>query len=795
MIASMGIGDSQPSASIHVVRMPNHPFIQLLPYLVSILISGWVGLACWRRQGVQGARAYAWVAFSQAIWTSGYLCETLSPGLRGKIFWDDFQYFGVIGWTIGFTAFSYRYSLPAGTRMPWGRIAAVTGIGMLLPILSFSDPWHHLARQDPRLVPGEPFAGLTYGFTMPILLLVLIGYLFFLAAFVRLILRFRSAQPLYRHQVAIVILGNAIPVAATILPVFAIIQGPGRDLSPYTFAIGNLLVGWALIRFRLFGIVPLARSAVVEHQPDAVLAFDAQGLVLDFNPAAARLFENSRQRLSVGIPVGRALAPWDDLSRILAILDEADEGGGEIDLPAPGGVVRLDARVSAMRGSDGARIGGVVVLRDVTALWRAREELAMHRDHLEDLVRERTLELTRANRELRSQIGERVRLEERLRQAHKMEAIGRLAGGIAHDFNNLLVPILGFAELGLLQVDRDSPLKPQLEEIRGAARRAADLTSQILAFSRQQVLALAVQDLNAVVASILKILRQLVGEGIEILARLEERPIHVRVDRAQLEQVLTNLAANARDAMLQGGRLSIAVGAGTVTESARSADARLPPPGEYALLVVADDGCGMPREVLDRIFDPFYTTKPTGKGTGLGLATVFGIVEQHGGRIAVDSDPGAGTRFRIWLPLAPADSRPLPEASPREASMTRGSERVVIIEDDAAVRQFVSETLRLHGYVVEDYAAPEVAIESVGAQPEHPDLLIADVVMPGLSGRETYRRLRGFVPGLRVLFISGYAAEMIAERSLVGSEGFQYLGKPFSVDSLLREVRRALASD
>ena len=386
-------------------------------------------------------------------------------------------------------------------------------------------------------------------------------------------------------------------------------------------------------------------------------------------------------------------------------------------------------------------------------------------------------------------ISEQRLLENQLRQAQKMEAVGRLAGGIAHDFNNLLTAILGSTDLALETLTPSAPERADMEEVRKAGLRAGELTRQLLAFSRQQVLAPQVLDLNALVAELEKLLRRLIGEDVELRTALAPDLGAVKADPGQLEQVIANLAVNARDAMPTGGRLTIETSNVVLGDS--YAEQHFPvQPGSYVLLAVSDTGTGMDAETKSRIFEPFFTTKEKGKGTGLGLAMVYGVVKQSGGYIWVYSEPGQGTAFKIYLPRvreAPEPARPRPAATAPQ----RGSETVLLVEDDEMVRQLTRRTLASRGYTVLAAAEGHDALRLVEGHQGRVDLLITDVVMPGMSGREVAQRVTAVRPAIKVLYLSGYTDDAIVRHGVL-DPGVAFLQKPFTPDTFTRKVREVL---
>ncbi|MHB1243189.1 MAG: hybrid sensor histidine kinase/response regulator [Gaiellaceae bacterium] len=384
-------------------------------------------------------------------------------------------------------------------------------------------------------------------------------------------------------------------------------------------------------------------------------------------------------------------------------------------------------------------------------------------------------------------ITERRRLEEELRQAQRLEAIGRLAGGVAHDFNNLLTVIAGYTETLLIGKRIEDEL--ELEQIAAAARRATVLTRQLLAFSRRQVLQPRVIDLNEVVEGVAPMLTRLIGEDVELHTHLAEGLDPVRADPSQLEQVLVNLTVNARDAMPNGGRLSITTANVELDEEhvARHGEASS---GPHVLLSVGDTGSGMDAETLAHVFEPFFTTKAVGSGTGLGLATVYGIVKQSGGSVWVYSEPGQGATVKVYLPRS--EARELEEAvRPAAPAGTGGSETILLAEDEASLRRLTARMLETRGYAV---IAAETAAEAlrIAAEPGREiDLLLTDLIMPELSGGDLAKQVRAAVPGVRVLFMSGYAADVVTTKGAL-EPGAPFLEKPFGASDLAAKVRETL---
>ncbi len=379
--------------------------------------------------------------------------------------------------------------------------------------------------------------------------------------------------------------------------------------------------------------------------------------------------------------------------------------------------------------------------------------------------------------------------EEQLRHAQKMEAIGRLAGGVAHDFNNLLTAIIGYTDLAAERLDEDDLTARDIREIRRAADRATALTRQLLAFSRRQFLNPTVLDVNEAVSGLLQMLPRLIGEHIETTIRLWPALSLVKADAAQIDQIVMNVVLNGRDAMPTGGHLTIETANVELTDERLHAEGLSIPPGDYVLISVADTGIGMDAATRARAFEPFFTTKPKGKGTGLGLATVYGIVDQTGGGVAIDTAPGRGTTIRIYLPVTTALMEPeRPTVTPVG---TEGTETLLLVEDNGAVRELAVRALRRRGYTVYEAANADEAIEWSVKAPVKPDLLVTDVVMPGLSGPNLAARLMQQNPRMRVLYMSGYSDDATAVHGAFWG-GVPLLQKPFTPSQLAERVRMTL---
>jgi len=387
---------------------------------------------------------------------------------------------------------------------------------------------------------------------------------------------------------------------------------------------------------------------------------------------------------------------------------------------------------------------------------------------------------------------EAEKLQNQLTQAQKMESVGRLAGGVAHDFNNMLGVILGYSEIALNKVAADQPIYSALQGIQQAAQRSADLTRQLLTFARKQTVAPKVLDLNDTVASMLNMLRRLIGENIDLVWLPDESLGAIKMDCTQIDQILANLCVNARDAIGDTGRIAIETG-NVVFDAAYCASHAGFTPGEYVLLMLSDNGCGMDRETISHLFEPFFTTKEIGKGAGLGLATVYGIVKQNNGFVNVYSELGLGTTFKIYLPRHKAKDEKLPE--PEETALvTTGHETILLVEDEPMILEMTTVMLELQGYTVLPANSAGEAISLAQEYADEIHLLLTDVVMPEMNGRDLARNLLPLYPHLKRLFMSGYTANVIAHHGVL-DEGVHFLQKPFTMQDLAAKIRAVLVDN
>jgi PAS domain S-box-containing protein len=491
-----------------------------------------------------------------------------------------------------------------------------------------------------------------------------------------------------------------------------------------------------------------------------ITSVNAEGIIVDCNARITPVLGYTKDEVT-GQSMGTIIHP-DDLHTAQDALEEILSTGSSYDkhyrmVTKDGSIRRVVINSSALLGEDGNYELTICIIEDITE---------------------------RVDAEARGDS-----LEAQLHRARRMEAVGQLAGGVAHDFNNLLTGVNGNVELARQDLHPSDPVQQSLDEITQATGRAADLIRQLLMFSRKQIAAPKVVDLNIRVIELERMLVRIIGEDVHLVSRAAAQPGTVRIDPSQLDQVLINLAVNARDAMPGGGDLVIE----TQNASLGAEDCQVftdLSPGEHVQLSVSDTGYGMTAEVCGRIFEPFFTTKPEGKGSGLGLATVFGIVRQNHGDIRVYSEPGQGTTFRIYLPLVHEAATVVPKA-PVTGDLPRGTETILAVEDDAAVRKVLERTLARLGYSVLSADCGPAALDLVRRDDPEIDLLVTDVIMPEMDGRELSVRLRETRPELKVLFCSGYTQDIIARRGVL-EEGIHFLGKPYTPSTMARKLREIL---
>ena len=713
-------------------------FSRLLPLYVAAALLLPLALYAFRRRHVRGATWYGVLLLALAFWCVSYAIELDNDDLDAKLLAIKVKYIGLVVLPVAWIAFILDFL--ARERLLIARVAQAMGVvSAAILLLAWTNEFHGLFWGDISIAPSDSFTvlqGRGPGFWLNI---VYVYGALWAGIGVLVAQGFRSPY-LYRKRVAILIAATVLPWVGNVMFLAQHRSLEYIDPTPFLFTGTAVLAAIAVFKYRVLEPMPSLRDAGTAVIGDGLVILDARGCIADLNKAAERILMKARADIA-GKPI-RDLLPEIDCR-------PDAEWRDDLTIAGPQGDRIFDTSVTPIRAEKRRFTGFVLVLHDVT----------VRRD-----------------------------LEEQLRQAQKMEAVGKLAGGVAHDFNNLLTAIIGFATLAEDDVPSDSPARDALLQIRRSAEQAALLTRQLLAFGRRQILQPEVLDLNTVVSNVEPMLRRLIGEDVTVVTELAPALQPVRADRSQLQQVLLNLAVNARDAMPTGGVLTIrTIPAGMVAERTGDTPAAA---GDYVVLEVSDTGEGIEESVLERIFEPFFTTKALGKGTGLGLSTVYGIVKQSGGDVRVRTSPGRGSTFTVLLPAADASviSAGRPAAGLQE---TGSGGHVLVVEDDEAVREFIEEVLSSAGSRVMAAATPAEALAIAARQSLPIDLLVTDVVMPSMHGNELADRLVALRPRLRVLFISGYADEDIAARGLL-TAGRHYLSKPFTPAQLRQHVHALL---
>ena len=688
-----------------------------------------------------------------AFWALARGLEIASVQLAAKILWHQLRFIPVSVMPALWLLIALHHAGRSAWLTPL-RMAAFLVEPAATAVLALTGGSHTLFHYAYRLNPDAVAAPLSYHNGPLFWVHTVYIYALMIMTVVILAGAFRTAQHLYRRQTRLIMVAVLLPVATDLLFQLGITPWRGLSLSPLILPVSGVFVALALFRYRLFDLMPVAAGMVVRTIADPILVLDGLDRLIDFNPAAAGVL-GLNARLAIGQPVASVPAPWSEL-----LCRQLRDKNPKAVLPVPllGGERLFDLSLTPILDAAGRPCGRLLVLHDFSELRAAQEALR--------------------------------RSEEQLQQARKMEAIGRLAGGIAHDFNNLLTVMSGYCDLAAEQTPPGTPLAADIAEVRKAAERAASLTRQLLAFSRKQVMQTRAVDITALVRNLETMLRRVIGEDVELSIRLDPEAGAIRVDPGQLDQVLVNLAANARDAMPGGGRLFLETGRYRPEEAFLAANPEVKP-DDYVRITVRDTGIGMDQATLDRIFEPFYTTKAQGKGTGLGLPTAYGIVKQSEGHIFCRSAPGTGTTFTILFPsVGPAavQSEGATPALPVVARQTPTSgQTVLLVEDEPSVRSYARTVLVRNGFAVLE-AADGVEALTINA-PAGIDLLVTDVVMPRMRGTELAQRLSQRYPRLRTVFISGYSEQAVQDAPAGGA---RYLQKPFDAPQLLSAIRSAL---
>lgn len=723
---------------------------EFTPYVLPLLCSGLVSLVVawlvWRRQPAAGAGPLALTALAAAWWSLGNAVELASVHLEGKLVWANLEYLGITVVPVFWFTLATRYS-SLGRKPTRSQLVLLLLVPLVTNLLVWTNDHHGLMRQNVWLDIDGPYARVAKTYGPWLWVHAVYSYSLLMAGSVLLFRQALRSPFVYRGQAASLLVAVLLPWLANAVYLFG--QGTimRLDPTPVAFTISSAAAAWGLFRYGLLDVVPAARDAVFASMTDCVIVVDAQGRIVDLNPAAQRLAACTEQQ-AIGRPLASLLSGEDEL---VSYLDGSPEAGAEVALGPAGDRTAYDLSVSPLHDGQNRLVGRVITLRDIT---------------------------------------QRKQLEEQVRRSQKMEAVSLLAGGIAHHFNNLLTVVNGYSEFVLRGLEPSSPLREDVEAILRAGTQAADLTRRLLVFSRFRKPHLSVMDLNEVLRGMEASLRDQLGTNVTMDIQLDPDAGNIEADPALIEQIVANLTANARDAMPGGGRLTISSGHVLARDVARLKG--MPAASErYVTLRISDNGIGMTPEVQAHLFEPFYTTKGVGEGTGLGLATVYGIVgELHGG-IEIETELGVGTTVCIYLPRVEAEPAAAPAVASGAAPSTDDAV-ILVVEDEDDVRRFVVQSLQREGYTVLEARDGAEALATAAAHEAPIALVLTDVVMPHMDGAELVRRLRALYPDVQALYMSGFPDS--GEAIGADAEAIRFVAKPFTGHKLRDAVQRALAS-
>jgi PAS domain S-box-containing protein len=727
--------------------------LAILPFIASTGILAMLAIYGWLFRNSRAATIFGFSMLIATIDSLVYGLHLTAAGVDARILYLQLTILVSAFLPLLFLAVALAYTGHAGW-LSRARVAALLVVPTVNIAMVMTSRLHDLSLTGFRPVSSAFANGMTFSAGPWEIVNVVFNYCLMLAALAVLLGSGGQLDRGRRHGARLMAAALCVASGFHVLFRLGISPVPGINYAPAALAVTGSAMAAALFRVRLLDVSPIASRTLVETMDSLVMVVSTRGRLVDCNPRARAVLG-----LDAAALLGRAVtslpAPWPEL------LQPPPAGApprAEVTVAsAAGGELTLLAAREHLRSQRGRLLGWLVVLHDVTALKQAEEALRVSRRQLE--------------------------------QAQKMEAIGRLAGGIAHDFNNLLTVIAGFSELALAETGTGHALHSHLVQISRAAERAASLTRQLLAFSRRQMLRPQLIDLAGLVKNMVGMLERVISEDVRLAFALDPRPLTVLADPHQVEQVIMNLAVNARDAMPGGGTLTLGTAQRRVPDAG---DAEHPEmrPGEYATITVSDTGRGMDTDALAHLFEPFYTTKESGKGTGLGLPTAFGIVKQSGGYIYGTNGPDGGAVFSVFLPLVAEASAPQPARERPPGSTGRG-ETLLLVEDEPSVRSYARAVLESAGYVVIEADTGGRALAAVEECAVRPNLLVTDVVMPGMGGLELAERLAAVFPGIRVLYLSGYTEDPALRRIEPGA-GTAFLGKPFDAAALLGSIRRLL---
>jgi len=725
------------------------PPIFWFPQLLACLTSLGVGVYVWRRRNTHGAHALLVVMLATAEWSLLSALHKAVPDLSSKLLLARIQYLGIVTTLPALLVFVLQYT-GHDRRVTVRNVVLLSLFPVMVLVMAWTNPHHGLIWKEITLDVNGPAPIAVYRYGLFFWLWVCFAYGITLICTLLLIRMWVVSEPVYRKQIPIMIVGFVVPWAANGLYLLHLSPWPRIDMTPIAFTVTGILLGFGFFWGRILDIVPVAHRTVLENMGDGVIVLDRSNRVAHLNRAARAILDFPRSDV-IGETAAQALRNIPVLAEKIL---ETREAKTEITLAFKEGRRHFDLDVSVIRDNRGKAAGRLINLHDMTERKKAEKE--------------------------------KTKLEAQLLHAQKMEAVGTLAGGVAHDFNNLLMSIQGHASLIRLK-NRGSDFEMEhVEGIEASVRRGANLTKQLLGFAREGKFEVTPLNLNSILADSAKLFGRTRKE-IAVHLKPADGLWRVEADRGQMDQVFMNLFINAWHAMPGGGKLFLA----TENLHLDEQNARLKqiPPGRYVKISVVDEGVGMSTEVQQRIFEPFFTTRKFGTGTGLGLASVYGIVKNHDGHIEVQSAPGKGTAFMLYLP---ASQQVAVHETEKPGTIQTGKGTILLVDDEPMVLQVGRGMLEAIGFNILTAESGPEAIDLYRRNRDVIDLVVLDVIMPDMGGGETYDRLKSLNPHIKVLLASGYRLDGEAAQILKrGCQGF--IQKPFDVSEISLKLKTLLS--
>ncbi len=770
----------------------NYILVALSPYLLYILSTTVLSFYCLKSLKRNEVKAFSLYLFAQLLWAFGYIFEITAETLEGKIWWDDFQLIGYALIGVIYPVFTFLYTRYFKKILFISSICIGISSLLIYILLLIGDP-NGLVRQNSRIIPDTPFNALYYDFGIMYQLLNFFVFAFGIISIVALLMNYRKKRGNIKKQAQFLTIGIVIPFVGGYLSVlgYTFFQ-EHRDSSPTYFFVSNIFIFIAFFRYGLFSSYESILPSIFNMISDGIIIVDENQIVIGMNTAARHLLSIESAGSNFPIEIGLKKHP-----AIIKLTKLPYEFGKreqiELELFSRGSLRTFEMKRYPIFNALRKRIGYFLILHDIHDSKLIETQLRKEKNEISEKA-----------------MKEKQRLELQLQQAQKMESIGRLAGGIAHDFNNMLTGIMGNIELLKMAVEDNPEVQGYLAELEAAAKSASNLTRSLLSFSRKQMVNPVRLNINDLIDITAKMFKRLIGEDIILNLNLEDLLPEIIADPGSIQQALLNLVVNARDAMPRGGTLIIETKNCFLDQNYVNSHI-LDEPGSYIMLAVSDTGTGMSDEVKSHLFEPFFTTKAKDKGTGLGLASVYAAVTQAEGRIEVYSELNYGTTFKLYFPIAEPEQQIKPKNHEltllenyqfqiaadnvkgfvKEVESGERSATIALVEDDNKVRNVIVQGLTKKGYNVLSFSDPVEALDSLKVYNGALDLLITDVVMPKMNGKQLAESLEQQFKAMKVLYISGYTENIIFHHGVL-DPNVNFLSKPFTPEALLQIINKIL---